>query len=54
MTHGHSIWFWLVWACVIWYSTITAYVAIRGFADIQHMLHNLKEDHDEADTGKKN
>ena len=36
-------WFWWVMtmACVIWYSTITIYVAIRGGADIKLMLARL-------------
>ena len=42
MTHGHSFWFWLVWACVIWYSTITVYVSVKGALDIQQMLRDLK------------
>ena len=36
-------WFW--WAataaCVIWYSTITVYVAIKGAKDIKNMLARL-------------
>jgi len=28
----------LTMACVIWYSTMTVYVAIRGVADIRGML----------------
>ena len=32
------IWLLLVLACVVWYSTITFYVAVRGFLDIKHML----------------
>ena len=28
-------------ACVVWYSTITVYVAIKGGADIKHMLARL-------------
>jgi hypothetical protein len=28
-------------ACVIWYSTITVYVAIKGAADIKNMLARL-------------
>jgi hypothetical protein len=28
-------------ACVVWYSTITIYVAIKGGADIKHMLARL-------------
>lgn len=53
MTHGHGIWFWLSWACVIWYSTVTVYVAIRGFADIKSMLKSLKENHEQDSTEKK-
>jgi hypothetical protein len=35
--------FWAVLtvACVVWYSTITVYVAIRGGIDIKHMLKRL-------------
>jgi hypothetical protein len=37
-------WFWLIMtiACVVWYSTITIYVAIKGAADIKHMLARLE------------
>ena len=57
MTHGHSFWFWLVWACVIWYSTITIYVSVRGALDIKQMLRDLKErgekrDADDADEAQ--
>ena len=43
-------WFWwlLVMACVVWYSTITVYVAFRGVFDIQEMLARLgKQDEDQ-------
>ncbi len=35
--------FWgiLTVACVVWYTTITVYVAIRGAYDIKHMLRSL-------------
>jgi hypothetical protein len=38
-------WFWflLTIACVVWYSTITVYVGIRGAGDIKHMLRDLGE-----------
>jgi hypothetical protein len=38
-------WFWwlLTMACVVWYSTITVYVAIRGAMDIKEMLKRLAE-----------
>ena len=36
-------WFWwaLTVACVVWYSTITVYVAIKGAKDIKNMLARL-------------
>jgi len=36
-------WFWwvLLVACLVWYSTVTVYVAIRGALDIKHMLARL-------------
>jgi len=42
-------WFWgaLTIACVIWYSTVTVYVAIKGVGDIRNMLARLS-----AETGK--
>ena len=43
MTHGHSFWFFVTWACMAWYSTITIYIAIRGSADIREMLRRLRE-----------
>ena len=41
-----SHWFWgaLTVACVIWYSTITVYVAIKGASDIKNMLARLSND----------
>jgi hypothetical protein len=43
-------WFWwaLSMACVIWYSTITVYVAIKGAGDIKQMLARLEESKKEA------
>ncbi len=37
----HPVWLALTIACVVWYSTITVYVAIRGFVDIRTMLARL-------------
>jgi len=36
-------WFWwaMTAACVLWYLTITVYVAIKGAADIKQMLARL-------------
>ena len=36
-----SFWKILTWACLIWYSTITVFVAIKGVTDIKNMLRNL-------------
>jgi hypothetical protein len=37
-------WFWLLLtiACVVWYSTITVYVAFKGAIDIKNMLARLE------------
>ena len=40
----HPFWFALTAACVVWYSTITVYVAIRGVSDIRGMLQRLQAD----------
>lgn len=41
-------WFWLLTtaACVVWYSTITVYVAVKGAVDIKDMLGRLAKDVD--------
>jgi len=41
-------WFWgaLTLICLTWYSTITIYVAIRGFGDIRSMLRRLSNSKD--------
>ncbi len=38
---NHWFWWALSMACVIWYSTITIYVAIKGASDIRNMLARL-------------
>jgi hypothetical protein len=40
----HWFWFAMTMAVVIWYSTITIYVAIRGTFDIREMLRKLGKD----------
>lgn len=47
----HWIWSLLLLAVLIWYSTMTVYVAVRGFADIRGMLGRLKENHAGEETG---
>ena len=43
----HPFWYLLTVACMVWYSTITIYVAVRGGFDIKHMLARLAESRDE-------
>ncbi len=40
---GHLFWSLLAIACVVWYSTVTIYVAIRGAFDIRAMLQRLEK-----------
>ncbi len=37
-----DFWWWLLMACLVWYSTITVYVSIRGAWDIRGMLARLQ------------
>ena len=37
----HWFWWLVTAACVVWYSTITVYVAIKGAKDIKNMLTRL-------------
>jgi len=41
---NHWFWWALTVACVIWYSTITVYVAIKGASDIKNMLARLSNE----------
>ena len=43
MIDQHWIWWLLTMACVVWYCTITIYVAIKGSADIKRMLKRLAD-----------
>jgi hypothetical protein len=38
-----TFWWWMLAACLAWYSVITVYVAIRGAIDIRNMLARLDE-----------
>ena len=50
----HWFWYLLTCACVLWYSTITVYVAIRGLKDIRGMLDRLdKKKTEQAAAGEK-
>lgn len=39
-----GFWHLLVWACVLWYASVTLVVATRGWRDILAMLRRLRED----------
>jgi len=41
--NGPLFWKILTAACLLWYATITVYVALRGAGDIREMLRRLKE-----------
>jgi len=43
MLQNHWLWGILTLACLIWYSTVTIYVAIKGAGDIRSMLRRLAE-----------
>lgn len=38
-----TFWHLLLWACVLWYSSITLLVALRGWKDILTMLRRLRD-----------
>ena len=41
MILDHWFWWLIAMACLIWYSTITIYVAVKGAKDIKNMLRRL-------------
>ena len=43
----HWFWWLVMLAVLIWYSTVTIYVSIRGSLDIKQMLRRLKDGHRE-------
>ncbi len=43
MITEHWFWWLLSMACLVWYSTITVYVAVKGLKDIKGMLKRLAE-----------
>ncbi|NLX14966.1 MAG: hypothetical protein GXY44_15130 [Phycisphaerales bacterium] len=40
--YAHGFWLLLTAACIVWYLSVTVYVAIKGFDDIRAMLTRLK------------
>jgi len=45
MLNDHPFWGLLTLAVLVWYSSVTVYVAIRGSWDIKHMLRRLSDQH---------
>ena len=43
MFQGHWFWGALTAACLVWYSTITVYITIKGARDIRAMFRKLSK-----------
>jgi hypothetical protein len=39
---SRMFWWLLTWLCLVWYSTLTIYVAVKGVRDIRRMLTQLR------------
>ncbi len=50
--NGPLFWKILTAACLLWYATITVYVALRGAGDIREMLRRLKENRSSVTSDK--
>jgi len=48
----HWFWWLLMVAVLVWYSTVTVYIAIRGSLDIRHMLRRLAERPTESEENR--
>ncbi len=48
----HWFWFALTIAVMVWYSTTTLYVGVRGTLDIKHMLRRLKAQQEPEPSGE--
>ena len=44
---NHWFWWLLTMVCVVWYSTVTVYVSIKGAADIKQMLARLSANYEQ-------
>ena len=42
MSLARTFWWLLAWACLVWYSSLTVYVAWKGVRDIRRMLDELR------------
>lgn len=44
---SHPVWFILTAAAIVWYSTVTIFVAVKGADDIHSMLRRLDDSAEE-------
>ena len=49
MINEHWFWWLATLAVLVWYSTVTIYIAVNGTLDIRQMLRRLKEGEKERD-----
>ena len=49
MIGEHWFWWLVTLAVLVWYSTVTIYVAVKGALDIRQMLRQLREGEKERD-----
>jgi len=49
MIGAHWFWWLATIAVLVWYSTVTIYVAIKGTLDVRQMLRRLKDGEKERD-----
>jgi hypothetical protein len=49
MIGEHWFWWLVTLAVLVWYSTVTIYVAVKGALDIRQMLRRLKEGEKQRD-----
>ena len=53
MLSAQNFWWWLTVAALVWFSTITVYVAFRGAFDIKHMLARLAKLQSDSDDSER-
>ena len=51
MLSHHPFWAVLTLSVLVWYSSITIYVGIRGAFDIKHMLRTLADQQRDGEDG---
>ena len=50
MMGEHWFWWLVTLAVMLWYSTVTVYVAVKGSLDIRQMLQRLRKGEQERDN----